>query len=1031
MPPIWSSDQRKTISCLYKIGRKFVSAKSHVDYLCECLSKDVIPKCFLLKNNIPGNKVENERRIREISQNAMIYELEKHQTNCEKFRKDLETAKDNLKNKFSQEIVVSELNRFENHFSKIRLEMGKKKQKKILRDGSNIDRNTFDSTIARDDEHQILAHKQKTHTGGIIEEVDSSGESSNVTLVGDDEHQIVAHIQNSHEVNVSDDSPDVTIAGDDEHHNVAHKKRKRKFKRFYNQPQPKKVRKRKRRSNENFSDSGWNNSIKNISGVNTSNAEELLLSKGKKFCPVELDPPIIRMQKELKAFYRNLRIKWHFRNAHDERTELEKKFYERSDWEPPKASAEIERFIENFQHKFDTWKVPFRIPDNLSKEEREFLKSIKNDENILYMWEDKGASFTKLKKSQYLSAGEAELQKVQFYEEINSDPVVETKTKKDILVQRMQDDGEITEKVSSYLLKGGSKLPKFYHLLKTHNIPVDLADPRQWLEEQGFPVRGIISGVRGPTERLASFIDHFLQPGMKNLGSFLKDTKHTLQLVEQINEKIDKGELSLEGVNLVSLDVEKMYNNISKDLGMNAVKEYLDSRDPHSQSKGCTENEDPFVSTKSILEGLDICIDNNCFSFNEKVYRQVGGVGTGQIFAPPYACLAMGHFEKMVFNTTDDERKLLELILLWKRFIDDILLLFKGTEDECQQLVNWLNGLMPGQIKLKCNFSRDNLEFLDLRIMIINGRLETEIFVKPTNLQIFLDYTSNHPTHCKDAIVYSQALRVVGLCSQPDSAKTHLGNLSDKFRSRNYPENVIQKSISRAESISRKEIIFGQRKQKKHNDKKVRLIFTYNSRNPPLHKWLREGKKLLTTPEGKEIAKNFQIVNKQSRNLKQLVTGLRENQSVDRLEPSDNPGCFKCNRCRVSCPILCEGNTFRSRNTKKSYRIQYHLTCDSVFVIYLASCKRCGGQYVGKSTTPFKKRHSNHRQEIKHGKGGIGHHFGPKSCCGIEHLSIILIDQVKKGDSHALEKREQFWQHQLRVFVENGYNAMCIRKDFT
>ena len=86
----------------------------------------------------------------------------------------------------------------------------------------------------------------------------------------------------------------------------------------------------------------------------------------------------------------------------------------------------------------------------------------------------------------------------------------------------MLESGEITEKISDYLLKGGSKLPRFYHLLKTHNIPVDLEDPRQWLDEQGFPVRGIISGVGGPTERLAGFIDHFLQPGMKKLSSFPK-----------------------------------------------------------------------------------------------------------------------------------------------------------------------------------------------------------------------------------------------------------------------------------------------------------------------------------------------------------------------------------------------------------------------------------------------------------------------------------------------------------------------------
>ena len=413
-------------------------------------------------------------------------------------------------------------------------------------------------------------------------------------------------------------------------------------------------------------------------------------------------------------------------------------------------------------------------------------------------------------------------------------------------------------------------------------------------------------------------------------------------------------------------------------MGMKAAEEYLDSRKPNCQSG--SENEDPFVSTKSILEGLELCIKTNYFSFNDKSYKQVGGVGTGQVFAPPYACLAMGKFEKMAFNTTSEQRKLLELIILWKRFIDDIFLLFKGSEAECEELSVWLNSLIPGQIKLKCNFAKDNLEFLDLRIMIINGRLETEIFVKPTNLQIFLDYTSNHPTHCKNAIVYSQALRVVELCSQPDSAKKHLENLSEKFRIRNYPESVIKESISRAESKSRTDLIFGQRKQKVKNDKKVRLIFTHNSKNPPLHKWLREGKKFLTTPEGKEIGKNLQIVSRQPKNLKQLVTGLKGKAfSEERMQPSSNPGCFKCNICKVSCLILTEGGKFMSRNTKKVYKVPFHLTCDSTFVIYRVSCKRCGGQYIGKSTTIFKKRHSNHKQDIKYGRGGIGHHFGPQT----------------------------------------------------
>ena len=43
---------------------------------------------------------------------------------------------------------------------------------------------------------------------------------------------------------------------------------------------------------------------------------------------------------------------------------------------------------------------------------------------------------------------------------------------------------------------------------------------------------------------------------------------------------------------------------------------------------------------------------------------------------------------------------MLELVLTWKRFIDDIFLLFKGSRNECEMFVEWLNSLMPGIIKL-------------------------------------------------------------------------------------------------------------------------------------------------------------------------------------------------------------------------------------------------------------------------------------------------------------------------------------------
>ena len=112
------------------------------------------------------------------------------------------------------------------------------------------------------------------------------------------------------------------------------------------------------------------------------------------------------MQQELNSFFRTLRIQWLFHEKPDERSELETKFYMKSDWMPPKASVELEQFIHHIQIKFDAWKPPRWISDNVSKEERSLIHKIRREKETVYMWEDKGASFTKMHIDQYIDAGE-------------------------------------------------------------------------------------------------------------------------------------------------------------------------------------------------------------------------------------------------------------------------------------------------------------------------------------------------------------------------------------------------------------------------------------------------------------------------------------------------------------------------------------------------------------------------------------------------------------------------------------------------
>ena len=225
----------------------------------------------------------------------------------------------------------------------------------------------------------------------------------------------------------------------------------------------------------------------------------------------------------------------------------------------------------------------------------------------------------------------------------------------------------------------------------------------------------------------------------------------------------------------------------------------------------------------------------------------------------------------------------------------------------------------------------------------------------------------------------------------------------------------------------RKQLIYQGRNKKKKTDKKVRLIFTNNEANPPIHKWLREGKKFLKTAKAKEMGENLQIVYKQPKNLQRIVSGCKK--SKRSKQPVPGAGSSKCNGCRVACPVVKDTAVFRSTNTRKTYRIRQKMDCTSSFVIYLATCLRCQGQYVGKSETSFKQRHSNHKQEIKHKRGGIGKHFGGSRACSYRDIQFTLIEQVETGNKSLLSRREVWWQHQLRVYEENGGNAMCIRKE--
>ena len=153
---------------------------------------------------------------------------------------------------------------------------------------------------------------------------------------------------------------------------------------------------------------------------------------------------------------------------------------------------------------------------------------------------------------------------------------------------------------------------------------------------------------------------------------------------------------------------------------------------------------------------------------------------------------------------------------------------------------------------------------------------------------------------------------------EPEDRDRELDQLKEKFRERNYPEKVIDEKFEKATKKERRALIFQNRKNKGNGAKKVRLIFTHNEANPPIHKWLRLCKPLLErSAVAKEIGSKIQICTKQPKNLQQILGGYRDKQRMSQKAPLD-AGCSKCDKkCKVSCPMMNESNSFRSTRTTK------------------------------------------------------------------------------------------------------------------
>ena len=189
-------------------------------------------------------------------------------------------------------------------------------------------------------------------------------------------------------------------------------------------------------------------------------------------------------------------------------------------------------------------------------------------------------------------------------------------------------------------------VPEFHAIPKVHKTP--------------WTLRPIVPSHSWVTTATSEVIDHLLQPILKQFPWVVSSSKEVIQQIEAVRMTESAPVWIMTG------DVTSFYTNIPPSdcakVVAGAWKLYR-----HESS----------ISHSTIRKMVSFVMENNFFGYRGQTFRQITGLAMGTSCAPTIASLYAGY----------DERKARvvhqEGVLLYVRYIDDVLCLFQGTQKEC------------------------------------------------------------------------------------------------------------------------------------------------------------------------------------------------------------------------------------------------------------------------------------------------------------------------------------------------------------
>ena len=238
----------------------------------------------------------------------------------------------------------------------------------------------------------------------------------------------------------------------------------------------------------------------------------------------------------------------------------------------------------------------------------------------------------------------------------------------------------------------------------------------------------------------------------------------------------------------------------------------------------------------------------------------------------------------------------------------------------------------------------DGLEFLDLKLKMVNGKISVDVFSKLTNSFTYVLPCPCYPNRKIKNVPKGIALRLRRICDSDEKYDQRSEEYQMYLKARDYQPASVKRQFEEVKKLRRSEVP----RPKVKSNQVINLYFftTYNASLFNMDTLVKKYLPPLHSDENlNELfpASAFNTIQIRNKNLKELLSP----SLFPNGKSTKSNRIINCNSCDICNKYMVFKNMFTCTLTGRKYFVQGDLHCNSCNVIYLVECSNCKQQYIG------------------------------------------------------------------------------------